>query len=342
MPKLSIIIPIFNTQNYILQCLESCKNISKDSHKIIEIIIIDDKSTDDSLKIIESFIKNNKEYKIKLIKNNINKGTFLTRNEGIKIASGEFILFLDSDDCLAQNCIDILLQNAYDNNSDIVNFGIIHNPKKKFATLPKIHTEILTNENIIKKIIIDDFKTSWLNLCGRIYKTSLVKKAAKKLELIDRHLISSEDTILFFVICLLAQKSSGVDNNSYIYCQNIQSITRVKAKDKLLKQIEDRLYLKNALLILDKDIELNSHPNYKKAKENILNMLNYFICYSKRFLNKKDLIELDKIECKAKRINNCIISPYIKYSILSMKYIPRWQIMIKLAIFIATFGSKKL
>ncbi len=315
-PKVSIVIPVFNTKDYVSRSINSCIN---QNFKDIEIIVIDDKSIDDSLSIIESF----NDKRVKVVKNSINLGTFLARKEGIKIASGEYILFLDSDDYLLKNTIEVLLDNIKD--ADMIHFGIIHEPFKKYATLPKIYTNNLYNEDIVKEIIINNFNKSWLNLCGRMYKTQLVKKAISKIDFIDKHLISSEDTILFFIICLLAHKSVGIKQNLYIYCENNNSITRIKTQDRLQKQVNDRTYLISVLHLIENDNELKLHKYYKKSLKNIDSMLHYFICFSKKFIHNDD-----------------IIPPYFKYSILSMKYMPRWQTIIKIIIYIFSFGVKKI
>ncbi|RAX54226.1 hypothetical protein CCY99_04235 [Helicobacter sp. 16-1353] len=332
-PKISIIIPIFNTQDYLARAIESClnqtylnptlnPNPSGANQNDIEIILIDDKSTDSSLQIAKSFLG---DERIKLIQNKTNLGTFLARAEGIKVASGEYILFLDSDDYLRSNALELLMNDDRLRGADIIHFGIENEPFKPHSTKPKIHTREIVGDEIANEIIIKSFKTSWLNLAGRIYKTELVKNALKKLDFIDSHLISSEDTMLFFIICLLAKRSVGISENLYIYCENMTSTTRSKDIEKLEKQISDRLHLIDLLEQLSNDKELSSHKYFSKARANITNMLNYFICYSKKFLNKDF---------------NDTISPYLKYSFLSMKYIARWQTMAKILIYLCS--SKKL
>lgn len=320
MPKLSIIIPVFNTAKFLHSCIESCLN---QSFCDIEIIIIDDKSTDNSLEVIEEFMAYDK--RIKLIKNQNNLGTFLARAEGIVACSGEFIVFLDSDDCLSPICAqEVIKLKSY----DIIHFGIIHYPPKTHASLPMIHKQELFGDEIVKQIVIDNFSKSWLNLCGRAYRASLLKEALSKLSFIDRHLIASEDTILFFVILLLAKSSVGIDENLYFYCENEESITRTNTQDKYLKQISDREYLKEVLCKLKQDSSLHKNTYFDIAVAKVQDLLDYFICFSKRFV-------------KPKKAND-IIPPYIKYSLACMKYMPRWQIVAKLVIYLSTFGIKKL
>lgn len=319
----SIIIPVFNTQHFLSQTIQSCLN---QSFGDIEIIIIDDKSTDLSLKIAKSYI----DKRIKIIENKTNLGTFLARKKGIEAALGEWILFLDGDDFLHCDAIKILHKKASENNACIVHFGIIHYPPNKLAKTPKIHTESLQNEYIVKKIIIDDFKKSWLNLAGRFYRTNLVKAAQNRLDFIDCHLISSEDSILFFAILLEAKISVGVGENLYFYCENKESIMRSNKKEKYLKQISDRIYLKTALHKLE-----SSHKYFFYAQKKLENMLNYFICNSKKMLDKNTLQAFKTSQCAR-------FSPYFYYSLKQFWYFPRWQILAKLAIFILTFGRKKL
>lgn len=95
MPQLSIIIPLFNSCDFISRALQSCIN---QTLKDIEILIIDDKSKDNSLNIVLEFAK--KDPRIKIFQNEENLGTFASRNLGVLHSSSDFIMFLDSDDFL--------------------------------------------------------------------------------------------------------------------------------------------------------------------------------------------------------------------------------------------------
>lgn len=112
--KISLIIPAFNVENYIYECLNS---LIEQNNKELEFIVINDGSNDNTVKIVDDFFKeydlfNNKNWKLI---NQENKGLSITRNNGIKHAQGEFLFFLDADDILANNALvtllDILNQN---------------------------------------------------------------------------------------------------------------------------------------------------------------------------------------------------------------------------------------
>ena len=90
---ISIIIPVYNTEDYLHVCLNS---ILKQSYGDFEIICVDDASTDSSLEILEYFTK--KDSRIKILKNDSNRGQGFSRNRGLDVAEGKYIFFLDSDD----------------------------------------------------------------------------------------------------------------------------------------------------------------------------------------------------------------------------------------------------
>ena len=98
MSLFSIIIPIYNTEKYLHECIDS---VLKQQYKNIEVILVNDCSTDGCADICNSY-KNNKL--IKIIHNKKNLGTALSRNKGILTASGKYIIFLDSDDYLYLGC----------------------------------------------------------------------------------------------------------------------------------------------------------------------------------------------------------------------------------------------
>ena len=116
--KVSVIVPVYNTELYLERCLNSILN---QTFKDIELIIVNDNSNDNSHKIIETFINENNN--IKYIDNKENKGVSNCRNEAIKISSGEYILFIDSDDYLDENMIETMYNEASNNDLDIAMCG---------------------------------------------------------------------------------------------------------------------------------------------------------------------------------------------------------------------------
>ena len=112
--KISIIVPCYNVENYIDKCIESLKN---QTYKNIEVIMINDGSKDNTLKVIKSSVGNDKRFKII---DQENCGIGHTRNKGISLATGDYIAFVDSDDYVELNMYEDMIDNLEKNNSDIV------------------------------------------------------------------------------------------------------------------------------------------------------------------------------------------------------------------------------
>ena len=115
MIKVSIIVPVYNVELYLRECLDSIIN---QTLKDIEIICVDDCSTDNSYIILDEYSK--KDSRIKLLKHNVNKGLGPARNTGINVAQGEYIGFIDSDDYISLDYFENLYNTAKKYNSDIV------------------------------------------------------------------------------------------------------------------------------------------------------------------------------------------------------------------------------
>ena len=111
MPKISILIPVYNGEKYIKKCLDSA--ISQ-TYKNIDIIVIDDGCTDNTVNIV-------KQYKnIKIYHNSKNMGIGFSRNLAIQKCETDLFIFLDSDDTLEKNCIELLYNKMISTNADIV------------------------------------------------------------------------------------------------------------------------------------------------------------------------------------------------------------------------------
>ena len=114
MPKISIVIPVYNVEKYITQCLES---VQKQTFKDFEVIIIDDGSPDESYKIYQRYADNDCRFKI--VKKQ-NAGVSEARNTGIEEATGDFVMFIDSDDWMEETACEVLYNEALKNQADLI------------------------------------------------------------------------------------------------------------------------------------------------------------------------------------------------------------------------------
>ena len=118
MPTVSLVIPVYNVESYLERCLESVKN---QTYKNIEIILVNDGSTDGSGEICKKFVS--KEIRAKVIHQK-NAGLSEARNTGLKYISGDFVMFVDSDDWLELDAVEFLLEQAIKQNADMVVGGV--------------------------------------------------------------------------------------------------------------------------------------------------------------------------------------------------------------------------
>ncbi|MBR1825780.1 MAG: glycosyltransferase [Alphaproteobacteria bacterium] len=116
-PKISVIIPVYNVELYLAQCLDSIINQTFDE---IEIICVNDGSPDDSLKILKEYAAKDKRI---VVIDQENQGLSCSRNNALKIAKGEYILFLDSDDYIRADACEVLYKKSKENNLDMLNFA---------------------------------------------------------------------------------------------------------------------------------------------------------------------------------------------------------------------------
>ena len=221
MYKLSVIIPVYNVENYLKECLDS---ITNQTVKDIEIICIDDGSTDNSPKILKEYQK--KDSRIKIITKE-NGGQASARNLGIKEAQGEYIAFIDSDDFIEPEMLEKLYTKAMDNNLDIA--------MCKIATYNNQTKEIKDNVWYYMLGIFRDFEKEIFNhkdtkefTCNiavtpynKIYKTSLIKDN----DILFPEGLIFEDEKFFYDTYLRAKRVSIIPEFLYYYRVNRKGST---------------------------------------------------------------------------------------------------------------------
>ena len=194
MPKVSVIIPIYNTEKYLKKCLDSvCNQTLSD----IEILCINDCSTDNSLKILqESALR---DFRIKIINLDVNKGASNARNLGIEYAKGEFLSFIDSDDYIDLDFYEKLYKKAINEDLDCVKGNY------KDAQYGYVDYEL-------NKKILEDKNNFSFAYCSAIFKKKIIDKYYIKFP----QLCDMEDPIFTYLFALRASKISVIDD-AYIY-----------------------------------------------------------------------------------------------------------------------------
>lgn len=223
-PLLSIIIPVYNTARYLERCLNS---ILKQTYKNLEIILVNDCSTDNSLDIINRYIE--LDQRVKSISHNENKGLFQARISGVEEASGEYIAFVDSDDFVSIDYYRTLINKAIETNSDMVLSDWAYEYEDGRREILNFDGPRNLELNLEKEEILKTFMSqkglcfSWQLVWNKIYKKTLWNKCYKEFkQFSDKHghLIMTEDIAFSCVFWMYAQKVTNVHEVLYFYSQN--------------------------------------------------------------------------------------------------------------------------
>lgn len=221
MEKVSIIIPIYNSDKTIDRCL---KSIINQTYRNIEVICINDGSFDNSYKILQNYLKT--DSRIKVI-NQTNKGVSSARNNGIKNSTGKYIMFVDADDYLKDNMIELLVKSIKKDSSDL----LICNYDVKCKNYIKEHKSIKNDKVMNKKEFLKDY--------GKFQKGELINQPWNKLyikskirKLFDESMCLGEDLIFNVNYIENIEKISYIDENLYVYDLTIEdSLTKKYKQD---------------------------------------------------------------------------------------------------------------
>lgn len=241
-PKISIIIPVYNVEQYLSMCLDSVIN---QTYKNLEIICINDGSTDNSQEILERYAS--KDIRITIVKQK-NIGLSGARNEGIDLASGDYIMFVDSDDWIDLNTCKIVVDNALKFECDVVLWPYIREYKNKTKKKElfneslivfghedvrnRLHRRMLglVGEELIHPENLDALVTA----CMKMYRTKVIK--SNRIEFVDTKLIGTEDALFNLYVFGYVKKAIFINEYFYHYRRdNITSLT-TNFKSRLFTQ----------------------------------------------------------------------------------------------------------
>ncbi len=223
MEKISVIVPVYGVEKYIEKCVSSIVN---QTYSNLEIIIVDDGTKDNSIKIVESKFK---DKRIKIYHKE-NGGLASARNYGIKKATGDYLLFVDSDDFIELNCIEDMYNEMKKKKVDMV----ITDYYKYFENGAKTH------EKMIPFYEADNNKCSVTSMPCAVCK--LVKREViidNDIKFLEKHYF--EDNAIMPYVCALCPNFSYIEKPYYYYLQREGSILNKSKYDKKWEDIYDSL-----------------------------------------------------------------------------------------------------
>ena len=263
-PKISVIIPVYNTERYLDKCLDS---IVKQTLKNIEIIVVNDCSQDNSLEIIEDYKQ--KDDRIIVINNIKNLGLGGARNVGMQRATGDFISFVDSDDWIENNTLESAYNEAIANNADVVLFRYTFFFEKSdtYYSAKKIKHKLKTPNNIITIYDCPEL-FNVTSACLKLYKNKVLKDS----DITFPEKLYYEDIPFSFKLYFSMNKAVILDEPLYYYRQHEGTITSDRGK-----KMFDIIKIFQLTDTITNNIEPNSTVRisyYNKKWEMILNVLN--------------------------------------------------------------------
>ena len=341
--KVSVIIPAYNAEEFIKDSLNS---VIHQVYKNLEIIVIDDHSTDNTKKIISEYAK--KDKRIIPFYQTTNKGVSAARNVGLSVATGDYILFVDSDDYLTKDAIRRMVDASIEYNADFIDSYQLLYLKKKNGKLLSFTEKKLPKEKLVMGSLEDDIRIldMYTYIKGKLIKRELVKDLQ-----FDESLSRYEDLLFEHEVKTRIKNYVFLNRIIYFYFQREDSLVNTLGKKHLCyidamekvkhiyinhsKEIQEKvesMLFTNAILTLFTKVIKNDDSlddNTKLCKESMKRIIDIFPNYEKnqnisksikRFVKKysNNDKKLRKIVKKARKID--FIKWYFKYLSIFNKY----------------------
>lgn len=237
-PKISVIVPVFNVERFLAKCLDS---LVAQTLKEIEIVIVNDGSSDSSGAIIDSYARQHSNI---VVVNKVNGGLASARNEGVKAATAAYVAFVDSDDWIAPEMMADMLAVAEKETADIVCCNLVH-------VMEDTGEHVLINKNVSYRevaghdaaaMMLDDVVTNCV--CDKIYKRTLFEGPSV---ITFPEGLYYEDVPTNLQLFLSAGKAVFMPDNYYFYLQRDASITKVFSDKGVTDYVEILLLMQRKI-----------------------------------------------------------------------------------------------
>ena len=378
-PLFSLIIPVYNVQAYIARCLESCIH---QSFSDIEILIIDDCGSDESVSIARTYAI--RDCRISIIHNATNLGTLHSRMEGIKIARGAYVLFVDADDYLTPTACATLCPYLA-KNPDIIHFKARYQGEQTAPLLANLahktryilptqwSAKPLRDSEIAHNFFLKSKHFPKFTLWDKCYKTELLRESLLYLRHISTPICIVDDMVLFFVIASLAKSYTSTRKRLICYCLNQTSISQdarkkqrridemrnaIEAFEILSKMLETRDSKQiahtmsdhlRALILLESRFDKSciSNEGGGKPQDSVTNVwrTSHTSQDSARHTSRasRSLDSLRRIR-RVSPLRDSLwrASPYLRACVDSLRFWDRFLTYVRILIYILSFGKLKL
>ena len=240
MDKLSVVIPVYNTEKYLTRCIESLIN---QTYRNAEYIFVNDCSQGNAEEIIKEYQA--KDERIKYVTYDKNRGLFRARLAGAETAKGEYIAFMDSDDYATLDYYNTLINCIKEKNVEIAIGKTIFKRMDNSEYVRNLHDECFVFDKLegeeVKKAYFEQkgLCFSWHTVWNKVYKRELWDKCFPYYKRINSHLIMTEDIAFSSLLFYNASSVASVENEGYFYCENENASTN--SNKTTLKRFEKNM-----------------------------------------------------------------------------------------------------
>lgn len=307
MDNISVIIPVYNTVEYLNQCLES---VCSQTYPYLEIICIDDGSTDGSEKIVDNFAE--KDSRVIAIHQK-NGGESNARNVGLKRANGNYIAFVDCDDWIESDMYQQMIKIMHSEDVDIVSGSWISESENNSIAITNkkaIDVGKFNREKLLRYVYERDSYKGFAYMWNKLYRKKLFYDTKGNLILFDENLLLGGDVLYLAHLILNAESAIYLNRPFYHYRQRENSGCHTKDIDK--RQDWLKAYIKLIELF-----------NTNKINNNILNLVKRFFAY--HCSNVAELAYLQKNESVLKKCQELMRQYEDIYKLLNYNDIERIQ-----------------
>lgn len=325
---ISIIIPIYNAEKYLHRTIES---VLKQTYGNYELILINDGSTDDSEKICYEYAKNSLNISVINIPNS---GVSNARNKGLKVAKGEYIMFLDSDDWIDSDCLQNLVKELKQKKYDVIMFpyireyGNVARKRKLFCETKTFSKKEIFDEIFLRLIGPSDNQInnpSEMDIYNAVWGKIIKSNLAKQITFLDYRTMFGEDLVYNIMLFQRVKSCKYIDNIYYHYNkQNNNSLTKI-AYDEILSKW-DKMYD-----IIENEF-LNNYSYNDKIKIELSERLKRRIYLNRLTITQQFFFSDENIKIKNKKIKEMLSNNrYMEYkkNIAYKKMGLKWRVFYK-------------
>lgn len=267
----SIIVPVFNTSKYLARCLDS---VVSQTLRDIEIVAVDDGSTDDSLDILQRYAREDR--RLKIVRHERNQGLHIARISGFHASSGQYIGYVDSDDYVTLDIYDFLYRHAIDREADVVRAGAWllreggPHPPLDHGTPTTLRFSDRTYQTGIEYLDADFFPSMCLHLHHRrLWDLALPH--------FPRIRVIGEDNLTSFVLASFANRVLSLSKLAYFYVERDDTLMGDQSFGNIAKHIEGRGTIVKLLREFLDGSSAKAERGWKTIKSNNMGLLFAYI-----------------------------------------------------------------